>query len=78
MLAHAGIAADQAERIRGPAGLFESGKSASAIALSILAEIMQVRNAAVHDTAFRPDVYLLPATQLSGLPLPFNRMAAHR
>ena len=28
-------------RIRGPAGLFESGKSASSIALSILAEIMQ-------------------------------------
>ncbi|HEV7309681.1 XdhC family protein [Ensifer sp.] len=46
-LARAGVTQGDRDRIRGPAGLFESGKSASTIALSVLAEIMQT-NAAVN------------------------------
>lgn len=41
ILARYGMEKEKLGRIRGPAGLFESGKSASSIALSILAEIMQ-------------------------------------
>lgn len=41
-LRHAGIDDEQLDRIRGPAGLFAGAKSAADIALSILAEIMQI------------------------------------
>lgn len=41
-LAQRGIAQSQIERIRGPAGMFAASKSAGDIALSILAEIMQL------------------------------------
>ncbi len=41
ILARFGVEKEKLGRIHGPAGLFESGKSASSIALSILAEIMQ-------------------------------------
>lgn len=41
ILARFGVEPEKLGRIRGPAGLFENGKSASSIALSIFAEIMQ-------------------------------------
>jgi xanthine dehydrogenase accessory factor len=60
-------------RIRGPAGLFECGKSASFIALSILAEIMQANVGASVGTGLLADSGqppTLPAWEATGQPLP--------
>lgn len=50
VLSRFGVEKEKLGRIRGPAGLFESGKSASSIALSILAEIMQANVGATGGT----------------------------
>lgn len=62
MLARSGVEQSQLERIRGPAGLFESGKSASAIALSILAEIMQANVGAALDAHLLPEALAASAS----------------
>jgi xanthine dehydrogenase accessory factor len=59
-LARSGVEPKQLDRIRGPAGLFESGKSASSIAVSILAEVMQTSGAAGINTVLLSTKYNLP------------------
>lgn len=64
ILARFGVEKEKLGRIRGPAGLFESGKSASSIALSILAEIMQANVGASAGVGLLSD-----GSALSPLPL---------
>jgi xanthine dehydrogenase accessory factor len=55
-LIRSGIEREQIERIHGPAGLFEGGKSAPAIAVSILGEIMQASMATGFDAVLLPEI----------------------
>lgn len=68
MLGRSGVAPEKLERIRGPAGLFESGKSASSIALSILAEIMQANVGASSGTGFLADGGAVPRLEIGETP----------
>ncbi|WP_439628828.1 XdhC family protein [Shinella sp.] len=73
ILGRFGVAPEKLGRIRGPAGLFESGKSASSIALSILAEIMQANVDASVGTGLLADggqSQSLPAWEPPGQSLP--------
>jgi len=68
ILARFGVEAEKLGRIRGPAGLFESGKSASSIALSILAEIMQANVGVSAGTGLLSNGAHLPVRELAGEP----------
>ncbi len=72
ILARFGVEKEKLGRIRGPAGLFESGKSASSIALSILAEIMQANVGASAGVGLLSDgaeASPLPMWEPAGYPL---------
>lgn len=73
ILARFGVEKDNLARIHGPAGLFESGKSASSIALSILAEIMQANVGAAAGVGLLSDgseMSPLPHSEPAGQLLP--------
>lgn len=73
ILTRFGVEKEKLGRIRGPAGLFESGKSASSIALSILAEIMQANvgvTAGVGLLAEGSEASPLPLWEPANQPLP--------
>ncbi|MCK0209931.1 XdhC family protein [Starkeya koreensis] len=63
LLREAGTNEAQIARLRGPAGLFHGARSAQAIAVSILAEIMEadIRRAMPEDQETAPDIAFEPA-----------------
>jgi xanthine dehydrogenase accessory factor len=78
ILSRFGVTPEKLSRIRGPAGLFESGKSASSIALSILAEIMQANVGASAGTGLLSDSsepLFLPIWEPAGQSLPVGCLA---
>ena len=59
MLEEMGLHPDEFSRIKGPCGLFASAKSAQSIAISILAEILQLDHSAAHESLEMDDASLL-------------------